>query len=100
MVGMVHPSWASSAPGSQAFRGSVPPGCVWGTPLHPPPGWQGMFPNGSGPLLGSAANCNMARCHSAPVSLAMASYSPAEPLLQRGLLRCNHPWRGEFQREL
>ena len=69
VVGMVHPSWGCAQRGNQqSFGGSIPPGCVWGTPLHPPPGWQGMFPNGSGPLLGSAAaNCSIARCHSAPV---------------------------------
>lgn len=71
VVGMVHPSWASSQSANSAFRGSIPPGCVWGTPLNPPPGWQGMFPNGSGPLLGSAAAAApnpFSRCHSAPVS--------------------------------
>lgn len=79
VMGMVHPSWASSHSANQAFRGSVPPGCVWGTPLNPPPGWQGMLPNGSGPLLGSAAaptSNTFARCHSAPVTKA-AALSPS-----------------------
>lgn len=71
-MGMVHPSFATSQGANQAFRGNIPPGCVWGTPLNPPggggPGWQGAFPNGARPLLGAAAaSINFSRCHSAPV---------------------------------
>ena len=72
VVGMVHPSWTNSQANSQAFRGSIPPGCVWGTPLNPPPGWQASQANASkpGPLLGSAAtNSSLPRYNSAPVRI-------------------------------
>ena len=71
VVGMVHPCWVNSQGNSQAYRGIIPPGCVWGTPLNPPPGWQMNNTNDSGPLLGSAAShhASLLRHNSAPVSI-------------------------------
>ena len=68
VVGMVHPCWVNSQGNSQAYRGIIPPGCVWGTPLNPPPGWQMNNTNDSGPLLGSAAShhASLLRHNSAP----------------------------------